>query len=153
MNSYDRIFGSGPKCALFSTALFVLGYFIEDTVGLPQIFTNEIVSFSLFVVFSLAGSALVVWSLYSLPPKERGRRLVISGAFKYFRHPLYAAFLLCFSLGFSFLLNNWIYLVWSLVLFPIWSINVKSEEKLMRNAFGEEYKDYCEKTGRFLPKW
>ena len=153
MNSYDRIFGSGPKCVLITTVLFILAYYLEDVVSLPRIFSNDVVRFSVFGVFSLAGSVLVVWSLYSLPPKERGRRLVINGAFKYFRHPLYAAFLLCFSLGFSFLLNSWIYLAWSLVLFPIWSIIVRSEEKLMRNVFGKEYEDYCEKTGRFFPKW
>ncbi len=153
MNSYDRIFGSGPKCTFISMVLFILAYYVEEVVSLPRIFIYDVVRYSFFGVFTLAGSALVVWSLYSLPPKERGRRLVVSGAFKYFRHPLYAAFLLCFSMGFSFLLNSWIYLVWSLVLFPFWSMIVRSEEKLMRNVFGKEYEDYCEKTGRFFPKW
>lgn len=138
---------------LITTALLVLVYYLEDVVSLPRIFSNDVVRFSVFVVFSLVGSALVVWSLYSLPPKERGRDLVISGAFKYCRHPLYAAFLLFFNMGFSFLLNNWIYLIWALILFPVWSLNVKSEEKLMRKVFGKEYEDYCEKTGQFLPKW
>ena len=153
MNSYDRIFGLGPRGVLITTILLVLAYYLEDAVGLPRIFNNDVVSFSAFVVFSLAGSVLVVWSLYSLPLKKSGRHLVLSGAFKYCRHPLYAAFLLFFNMGFSLLLNNWIYLIWAFVLFPIWSINVKSEEKLMRNTFGEEYEDYCKKTGRFFPKW
>lgn len=138
---------------LIATALLVLAYYLEDVISLPRIFSNDAVRFSVFVVFSLAGSVLVVWSLYSLPPKERGRHLVISGAFKYCRHPLYAAFLLFFNMGFSFLLNNWIYLIWAFILFPVWSINVKSEEKLMRKVFGKKYEDYCEKTGRFLPRW
>ncbi len=153
MNSYDRVFGSGPKCTFITIVLFILAYYVEEVVSLPRIFINDVVRFSVFGVFTLVGSALVVWSLYSLPPKERGRRLVINGAFKYFRHPLYAAFLLCFSVGFSLLLNSWVYLVWSLVLFPVWSMIVRSEEKLMRNVFGKEYEDYCEKTGRFFPKW
>lgn len=153
MNSYDRIFGSGPKCLLITMVLFILAYYLEDVVSLPRIVGNDVVRFSVFVVFSLVGSALVVWSLYSLPPKKRGRHLVISGAFKYCRHPLYLAFLLFFNMGFSFLLNNWIYLIWALILFPVWSINVTSEERLMRKVFGKEYEDYCEKTARFLPKW
>lgn len=132
--------------------LFALAYNLENVVGMAQIFTSETVRFSLFTVFFLVGSALLGWSLYSLPPKERGRHLVTDGAFKYCRHPLYAAFLLFFSFGLAFLLNHWIYIIWSLVLFPIWSLNVRSEEQLMRNVFGKEYEDYCEKTGRFLPK-
>ena len=153
MNSYRRIFGSGPKCVLITTVLFILAYYLKDAVSLLRLFSNDAIRFSVFGVFSLAGIVLVAWSLYSLPPKERGKRLVINGAFKYFRHPLYAAFLLCFSLGLSFLLNCWIYMAWSLVLFPIWSIIVRSEEQFMKNVFGKKYEDYCEKTGRFFPKW
>ena len=153
MNSYERIFGSGPRGGLISIVLFCLAFFLEGVIGLPQILSNDDVRVTVSVVFFLAGSVAVGWSLYSLPPKSRGRRLVISGAFSYVRHPLYAAFLFFFNLGFSLLLNNWIYLIWAFVLFPIWSVNVKSEEKLMRATFGKEYADYCEKTGRFLPKW
>ncbi len=134
--------------------LFVLTYYLEDIVGLPRIFNNDDgVRFSVSTVFFLAGSALVTWSLYSLPPKDRGRRLVISGAFQYVRHPLYAAFLLFLNVGFSFLLNNWIFIIWALALFPVWSANVRSEEQLMRRVFGEEYQVYCKKTGRFFPKF
>lgn len=138
---------------LIAIVLLVLARYLEDAVSLPRIFSNDIVRFSVSAVFSLIGSVLVVWSLYSLPLKDRGRHLVINGAFKYCRHPLYAAFLLFFNMGFSFLLNNWVYLIWALILFPVWSINVQSEEKLMRKVFGKEYEGYCEKTGRFLPKW
>lgn len=152
MNSYERIFGSGPRGGLISIVLFCLAYFLEGVIGLPQILGNDGMRFTVSVAFFLAGSALVGWSLYSLPPKKRGRCLVITGAFSYVRHPLYAAFLLFFNIGFSLLLNNWIYLIWAFVLLPIWSVNVESEEKLMARHFGKAYEDYCEKTGQFFPK-
>ena len=96
---------------LITTALFALAYYLKDAVGLAQIFTSETVRFSLITVFFLAGSALLGWSLYLLPPKERGRNLVTGGAFKYCRHPLYATFLLFFSFGLAFLLNHWVYII------------------------------------------
>jgi protein-S-isoprenylcysteine O-methyltransferase Ste14 len=149
---YERIFGSGPRGALIAIMLLIIAYYLEDYVGFREIFTSDVVSFSAFIVFSLLGLAIFVWSLMSLPPKERGKSLVTTGAYKYFRHPLYAAFLLLLNVGFAFLLNNWIYLCWAALMFPVWSINVRSEETLMKNTFGEEYDAYCKKTWRFVPK-
>jgi len=152
MKSYERIFGSGPRGATISTILFLVAYFLEDQIGFSQIFTNNIIRYSIFIIFSILGIALVVWSLISLPVKERGRSLVATGAFKFFRHPLYAAFLIFLNVGFAFLLNNWVYLCWAVLMFPIWSLNIRSEEKLMKNTFGKEYEAYCSKTWRFIPK-
>jgi len=152
MKSYERIFGSGPRGALISTLLLLVAYFLKDHFGFSQILTNNVIRYSVFIIFSTFGVALVIWSVISLPVKERGRSLVVTGAFKFFRHPLYAAFLILLNIGFAFLLNNWIYICWAVLMFPIWSLNIRSEEKLMENAFGEEYKAYREKTWKFIPR-
>ena len=152
MKSHERIFGSGPRGAIISTILLLAAYFLEDHIGFSQIFTNNVIRYSIFIVFSILGIALVVWSLISLPVKERGRSLVTTGAFKFFRHPLYAAFLIFLNVGFAFVLNNWVYICWTVLMFPIWSLNIRSEEKLMKNTFGKEYEAYCSETWRFIPK-
>lgn len=153
LNSYERIFGAGPRGILISVVLFYMAYYLEAIIGLPLIFNSDELRYCVFAVFVLLGSAFVVWSLYSLPPKERGKRLVTSGAYQYVRHPLYASFLLFFNTSLAFLLDNWIYLIWAIVLFPVWSVNVKREEQLMANTFGKAYEVYCEKTWRFFPKF
>lgn len=137
---------------MIAIILLLITYALEDIVGLPKIFSSDLIRYSIFVFLSILGIAVVAWSVVSLPPKERGRRLVTKGALKYFRHPLYAGFLLFLNVGFAFLLNNWIYLLWAIAMFPVWSVNVRSEETLMKNAFGEEYEAYCRNTGRFVPK-
>lgn len=152
MKSYERIFGSGPRGAIISTILFLAAYFLEEHIGFSQIFTNNVIRYSIFIGFSIFGIALVVWSLISLPVKERGRSLVVTGAFEFFRHPLYAAFLIFLNVGFAFLLNNWLYFCWAILMFPIWSYNIRGEEKLMKNTFGKEYEAYCHRTWRFIPK-
>ncbi len=152
MLTYERLFGSGPRGGLMSTILLVLAYYLEDRVGLPEILKNYEIRYSVFIGFIILGIALIIWSLVSLPLKARGRKLVRTGAFHFFRHPLYAAFLLFSNVGIAFLLNNWIYMIWVLILFPLWSLNVRSEEILMRKAFGEEYEAYCRTTWRFVPK-
>ncbi len=153
MNIYERLFGSGPRGALIGTVLFMFAYFIEDRIMLPKIFNNDVLRYSIFLLFIGIGIIIAVWSLKSLPIKERGRTLITIGAFQYFRHPLYAAFASFINIGFSVFLNNWIYLLWVAIMFPVWAMNVKSEEKLMQKQFGKEYEEYCERTWRFFPKF
>lgn len=152
MNFYERMFGSGPRGASLAIMLLILAYYLEDTVGLDAVFANDIIRYSLFIIFSMVGVIIIVWSLASLPPKRRGVKLVTNGAYRYFRHPLYAAFLLFLNVGVAILLNNWVYFIWAILMFPMWSVNVRSEEKLMHREFGDEYNVYCRNTWRFFPK-
>ena len=96
--------------------------------------------------------AILAWSVRALPPEARGRKLVTKGPYLYVRHPLYAAFLGPFDLGLVMFLDAWPYLVWAIAQYPLWHWNVVAEERLMIEAFGQDYADYCRKTPRFLPK-
>jgi protein-S-isoprenylcysteine O-methyltransferase Ste14 len=152
MNSYQRIFGTGPRGMLASLVLLVLACYIEPVIGLPSIHGNAYFGYSIFALSVVLTVSLVVWSVKSLPPADRGRKLVTDGAFKYFRHPLYAAFLLFFNFGLAIFLDNWIYIIWAVVQHPLWHLNMESEEVLVRRVFGDEYDRYCAITGRFFPK-
>ena len=118
-----------------------------------MITSNAAVRYTFFGMLALATVVLLVWSVRSLPPSDRGQRLVVEGAFRYFRHPLYAAFLTFFNFGLAVLLNSWLYVVWALVLHPLWHLNVRAEEALMNQQFPDAYDDYCIRTGRFVPRW
>ena len=152
MRTFERIFGSGPKGTFISITLLIVSYYLEDYIGLGEIFTNDVNRFSAFTIFSILGVTLLIWSLKSLSPNDRGRKLITEGAYKYFRHPLYAAFLLFINVGIAFLLDNFIYICWVVILFPVWTLIVRDEEALMKNEFGEEYDMYCKNTWRFVPK-
>lgn len=152
MTAYDRLFGCGPRGALMGTVLFVITYLLEDVFSLPMITGNDMVRYVVFMLFSIVSIFIFVWSLKSLPPKQREKKLVRTGAFKYFRHPLYAAFVSFFNFGFAVLMNNWIYMIWALMMVPVWHLNIRREELLMEKEFGQEYIEYCSKTGRFFIK-
>ena len=152
MNAYERIFGAGPRGALISIALLVVVWYLEDIIGLPIILQSPFTRGSVFVATIIASIILIAWSIKSLPPNSRGRKLITSGAYQYFRHPLYAAFLSCFNFGLAVLLNNWIYIIWAIMLHGVWHWNIRNEEQLMSNEFPKEYDEYSERTGRFLPK-
>lgn len=96
---------------------------------------------------------MIVWSAKSLNPDQRGEEFITTGAFRYFRHPLYAAFLNFFNFGLAIFSDNYIFIIWWAVLqHLVWHINVITEEKMMENAFPNDYRNYCKTTGRFIPR-
>jgi protein-S-isoprenylcysteine O-methyltransferase Ste14 len=151
MNKYEKIFGTGPRGLFISALLFFASSLFEKPFALPSITDNDFLRYTVFCALSALAAALIVWSVRSLPPSDRGNKLITAGAFKYFRHPLYAAFLTFFDFGLAVLMNNWIYILWALVQRPVWHWNIKGEEKLMGKEFPGEYEKYCAVTGRFFP--
>lgn len=152
MNRYQRIFGSGPRGTVISVSLLALAYLLESSVALPNVLPGVWPARAVFAVLTSVTVALIIWSTRSLPPSERGKGLCTSGAFRWFRHPLYAAMLTFFNFGLAALLNNWIYVAWAALQHPIWHWNVAAEEQLMRREFPGEYDDYAGRTGRFVPR-
>jgi protein-S-isoprenylcysteine O-methyltransferase Ste14 len=78
--------------------------------------------------------------------------LVVSGPYRYMRHPMYTASLLIFA-GMGLLSANWVIggagLVATVII--MWR-RTPREEQMLINAFGDRYRRYSESTGRFLPK-
>jgi len=153
MNKFQKIFGSGPRGLLISLLLLALFLFIEKYFIPFKITDNDFLRYAFFGVLSLFTVITIIWSIKSLPPQDRGNKIITSGAFKYFRHPLYAAFLTFFNFGLAVLLNNWIYILWALTQHPIWHWNIKEEEKLMEKEFPGDYVKYSQTTGRFFPRF
>lgn len=81
---------------------------------------------------------------------QKTQKLVISGLYKYSRNPMYLG--LCFMLlGYAVWLANPIS---TLVLFGfVWWITefqIKPEEEVLREKFGQDYLDYQSQVGRWL---
>ena len=153
MNTYRRLFGVGPTGFLISALLLLLAFFLEEGLGHLQISSNDLFRWSAFGGLSVVTALIALWSIVSLPITNRGKQLITTGAFRYFRHPLYGAFLSFFNFGLAVFLNNWIYVLWAAVQHPVWHWLIKKEEKLMEKRFPDEYEVYALKTGRFFPKF
>jgi protein-S-isoprenylcysteine O-methyltransferase Ste14 len=152
MNTYERIFGAGPRGLLISLALLALAWQLEAAVGLPNITASHMARWVVFGLTVAGAICVVLWSVKSLPPAARGKELVTTGPYRYLRHPVYAAFLSCLNFGLAVLLNNWIYIIWAVLLHGVWHWNVRTEEELMSRAFPKAYPEYCKLTGRFVPR-
>ncbi len=153
MTMYQRLFGAGPRGLVLTLATFPIAWGVAKRFGPWPI--HESVGFGALSlgVALVATLGLAFWSLKSLPPEARGKALVNTGAFRYFRHPLYATFLTFFDFGFALYLDDWVFVIWAIAQHPIWHLNIRHEERLMRNEFGAEYDAYCATTGRFVPRF
>ena len=68
-----------------------------------------------------------------------------------FRHPLYGAYLSFFNFGLAIYMNNYVFVVWAILLHPLWHWNIRYEEGLMIFKFGDEYIEYTKRVSRIFP--
>jgi protein-S-isoprenylcysteine O-methyltransferase Ste14 len=54
--------------------------------------------------------------------------------------------------GLALVAANWFFIVFAIIAIVGISIRVPKEEEMMTKEFGEEYKAYMQRTGRFFPK-
>lgn len=77
--------------------------------------------------------------------------LVTQGPYRWVRHPFYvtAAFLMG---SVTLLTANWLIGIASLFVLGLLAIRTPREEQKLIDKFGQQYRDYMAKTGRFFPR-
>ncbi|WP_431275955.1 methyltransferase family protein [Variovorax ureilyticus] len=81
---------------------------------------------------------------------EKTTRLVTTGAFKYIRHPMYAA-LICLAWGVFLQRFTWLGLLLVLAATALLFVTAMREEQECLEHFGAAYLDYMRRTRRFVP--
>ena len=77
--------------------------------------------------------------------------LVIHGPYRWVRHPLYdAAALLMVAV--SLIAANWFLLLTGGLAFVLLIIRTRTEEEKLLARFGDAYRAYMKRAGRFLPR-
>lgn len=108
---------------------------------------------------ALAGFALLQWAQNALgkswsdaPRMIKEQALVTSGPYQFIRHPIYAAFILILG-STLFVSANWLIgLAWTGMTMLEIASRISFEEKLMVEYFGDQYREYMQRTGRLLPR-
>lgn len=79
-------------------------------------------------------------------------KLITNGIFKYIRHPMYASQWI-WVIAQPLLLQNWLAGFLDLLVFILFYVlRVRAEEQMMLDTFGNEYREYMNKTGAIFPK-
>lgn len=84
---------------------------------------------------------------------DRPQNIVTEGAYKYIRHPFYAAFILALLAMVVLCASPWTLAVGLTGLLMLNHTAAGEERRLQASEFGEEYKNYLRRSGRFFPQW
>ena len=78
--------------------------------------------------------------------------LITTGPYRLIRNPLYAAGGLVFT-GLGLVAASWFLIGGASLALVLVRLRLPKEEAQLEARFGEEYRDYARRTGRFLPRW
>jgi protein-S-isoprenylcysteine O-methyltransferase Ste14 len=78
--------------------------------------------------------------------------LVTAGPYRFVRHPMYTTFALLW-LGFALLAQSWVVALAAAVGYGVVvALRTPAEERMLSERFGDEYRAYMRRTGRYLPR-
>jgi protein-S-isoprenylcysteine O-methyltransferase Ste14 len=139
-----------PSAVLFGFGLWFVDPPLKLTFPFDSLFQI------LGLLLSISGVLLFSWSIlargeYAVSwdmPKDH--RLVTWGPYKYVRHPSYLAYFLLISGFFLTWLNLLILPCFGAI--PGYLLSVETEEKMLVERFGDEYRLYQKRTSKFIPR-
>lgn len=109
--------------------------------------------------FAIVGPALMAWTLHHLGENltdtvavRSNARLVETGPYRWIRHPFYTS-AATVMLGVALLSANSIIGVSSIAVLSLLAYRTDAEEQRLVDRFGDAYREYRRRTGRFLPRW
>lgn len=121
-------------------------------IGLPEwtrwlgVGTGILCVFGIYWLFSSIGSGITPVSA-----TRKEHKLSTSGIYRWVRHPLYTIGS-SFIVSFGVMADNWFIALMGVLAFIGMAIRTPKEEANLIEKFGDEYRNYMKRTGRFLPK-
>jgi len=110
------------------------------------------------VGLALIAGSLLVWMFRTLGRNltdtvvtRKYHTLVTTGPYRWVRHPLYSSAALAI-IGNSFIAANWFIFVAGCLALLMLVIRTRKEEQNLIAKFGDDYRNYMQRTGRFVPR-
>jgi len=127
-------------------------WMIWSKIGLPEsirwlgVGLGVLCVFGVYWLFSSIGNNITPTSA-----TRKQHTLVTSGPYRWVRHPLYTVGSSMF-IAFGMMADNWLITALGILTFIVMAIRTPKEEANLLEKFGDEYRNYMKRTGKFLPK-
>lgn len=149
------LFGPGPAYVITIITLTAAGIALSVKGVLPFADAGAASGFLklLGALVIIGGIALWIAAVVRAKIDEciEANRLVTSGAYSLVRNPIYSAFALVCT-GAILICGNLYLLVLLPVFWAIITVLMKlTEERWLRDLYGQEYEDYCKRVNRCIP--
>jgi len=150
----------------YSVMFIVVAGFIflfdnEAKIGVlaDHIFSPTVVFWVAGVVLTWIGIGIALWARWHLGQYwsgrvtlKQGHKLIRTGPYAHFRHPIYSGLLLA-AIGGALAIDRWQCVVGVALVVLGFSIKAKKEESLLSGQFGEAFEEHRRQTGFLLPKF
>ena len=144
----------------FLSPFLLIAAFYENKLLISSMlpfWDNLIVSYIGFVIYLSAGIFVIVGRVQlgkfgsGELITEEDHKLNTEGVFKYIRNPMYSGALIA-VIGFGLVFRSIITLLLvSIFYFIVFKMRIDEEERLLYEAFGEEFTDYKKKSKKLIP--
>jgi protein-S-isoprenylcysteine O-methyltransferase Ste14 len=148
----QKLFGVGPLGAAISFVILTIAFGVDRAWGPAVICTNSAPLKAAGIALAVLGLGLHFWSMSTLRNWWAKEELCTTGPFRWFRHPLYAAWITLILPGAALYFNSRIILAAAVFIHPVWHYLVSREEKMLSEIFQDQYRTYASRTGRFFPR-
>jgi protein-S-isoprenylcysteine O-methyltransferase Ste14 len=108
--------------------------------------TGVLCAFGIYWLFSSIGTGITPTSA-----TRRDHVLSTSGPYRWIRHPLYT-FGTAWFVSLGVMADTWLIASLGILAFIAMAIRTPREEARLVEKFGDEYRQYMKRTGRFLPR-
>lgn len=152
------IIGPGPAICLPMVLLTVIGVWVSAIGAIPGNIDNSILKMIMLVL----GMLLIIEGIVlyfcadlngNLVDSIKENKLKTNGSYRFVRNPCYCMFLLG-TTGVLLISHNWFLLVLPLVFYiEMTVVLINTEEKWLKNLYGQDYVDYCKRVNRCIPWW
>lgn len=121
-------------------------------IGLPEsirwlgVGIGVLCTFGIYWLFSSIGSGITPTSA-----TRKEHKLVTRGIYRWIRHPLYTIGS-SFIISFGMMADNWFITAFGILAFILMASRTPKEEANLIEKFGDEYREYMKRTGRYLPR-
>jgi protein-S-isoprenylcysteine O-methyltransferase Ste14 len=138
----------------FSPLVYLLNpaWMAWSKIGLPDwvrgfgLGLDILCDFGIYWLFSSIGNSITPTSA-----TRTEHKLITSGPYRWVRHPLYTIGS-TFIVAFGLMADNWFIAALGILAFILMAVRTPKEEANLIEKFGDEYRQYMQRTGRFLPK-
>ena len=121
-------------------------------IGLPEsirwlgVGIGVLCTFGIYWLFSSIGSGITPTSA-----TRKEHKLITRGIYRWIRHPLYTIGS-SFIISFGMMADNWFIAAFGILAFILMASRTPKEEANLVEKFGDEYREYMKRTGRYLPR-
>ncbi|MDU2293946.1 MAG: isoprenylcysteine carboxylmethyltransferase family protein [Peptococcus niger] len=157
MKKYEHlpIFGIGPAYVVSILLLTMIAVILKNN----HVFTSGRL-ITLRIPFTIVGAVFIILAVFlwiqavivsKLGENIKKNHLVTSGVYAWVRNPIYSAFMILCT-GVLLIAGNAWFFVFPFIYWGLLTVLMKNtEEKWLKDMYGDEYLEYCKNVNRCLP--